>query len=134
MSKNKYTSILNKIAFKPLIMESIFPLLLNRPSILYHIISKDDILKKKLNKLFSDVKKKANNLGDEFTTNLDFYSLIRIMNENLQKWLDELNNKPITYKFLKQINFSFLNYLYTKLNIYNFSIINGLFEDKVVLK
>ena len=58
MRKNKYTSILNKIAFKPLIMESIFPLLLNRLSILYHIISKDDILKKKLNKLFSDVKKR----------------------------------------------------------------------------
>ena len=72
MRKNKYTSILNKIAFKPLIMESIFPLLLNRLSILYHIISKDDILKTKLNKLFSDVKKKANNLGDEFITNLEY--------------------------------------------------------------
>jgi hypothetical protein len=58
MSKNKYTSILNKIAFKPLIMESIFSLLLKRSSILYHIISKDDILKKKLNRLFSDVKKR----------------------------------------------------------------------------
>jgi hypothetical protein len=56
------------------------------------------------------------------------------MNENLQKWLDELNNKPITYKFLKQMNFSFLNYLYTKLNFYNYSIINGLFENKVALK
>jgi hypothetical protein len=73
-------------------------------------------------------------VGDEFTTNLEYYSLIRIMNENLQKWLDELNNKPITYKFLKQMNFSFLNYLYTKLNFYNYSIINGLFENKVALK
>ena len=93
MYSNKYTSILNKIFFKPLIMETIFPLLLNRPYILYNLISKDDILKKKLNKIFSNVKKKSNKLGKEFSNNLERYSLLKDMNDNLQKWLDAVKNK-----------------------------------------
>ena len=135
MNNNKYISILNKIFFKPLIMETLFPLLLNRPCILYNLISKDDILKKKLNKVFSNVKKKSNKLGEEFSNNLERYSLLRNINDNLQKWLDAVNNKPLTYNFLKrELDFSFLNYLYSKLNIYNYNIINGFFDNKKVLK
>ena len=135
MYSNKYTSILNKIFFKPLIMETIFPLLLNRPCILYNLISKDDILKKKLNKIFSNVKKKSNKLGKEFSNNLERYSLLKDMNDNLQKWLDAVKNKKLTYKFLKkELNFSFLKYLYSKLNIYNYNIKNGIFYNKNALK
>jgi hypothetical protein len=116
-------------------METIFPLLLNRPYILYNLISKDDILKKKLNKIFSNVKKKSNKLGKEFSNNLERYSLLKDMNDNLQKWLDAVKNKKLTYKFLKkELNFSFLKYLYSKLNIYNYNIKNGIFYNKNALK
>ncbi len=42
----QYLSILNKISNKPLLIESIFPFLDNRPSILPYLLDKDIYLKK----------------------------------------------------------------------------------------
>ena len=136
MKQNQYISIFNKIKYKPLIMEYIFPLILNRPCILHHLISKDIILKNKLNKIFSNVKKKSNKLGKEFCNNLERYSIIRDINKNLNKWFEEINNKPLIYKFLKkELYFSFLSYLkektkrYNNLYFINYNILKGIIKD-----
>ena len=96
--KNKaYTLILNRIKHKPIIIERIFPFLLNRPCILDNLISKDDILKKKLNQIFSNVKKKSNRLGEEFCKSLKNYSLLKDMKQKLNEYLEKIKNKPLIH-------------------------------------
>ena len=82
------------------------------------IISNDNILKKKLNSLFSNVKRKSNKLGQEFTMSLETYSLIREMLNSLEKLFQEIKTKPITYNFLRNdLNYSYINYLKSQLKI-----------------
>ena len=128
--KNQYISILNKIRYKPYIIETLFPYLLNRPSILDSIISNDNILKKKLNSLFSNVKRKSNKLGQEFTMSLETYSLIREMLNSLEKLFQEIKTKPITYNFLRNdLNYSYINYLKSQLKILFFNFIYRCLDD-----
>ena len=136
MEQNQYISILNKINYKPLIMEYIFPFILDRPCILHHLISKDIIIKNRLNKIFSNVKKKSNKLGKEFCNNLERYSIIGDINKNLNKWFVEIKNKPLIYKFLKkELHFSFLSYLkektkrYNNLYFINYNILKDIIKD-----
>ena len=135
MKNNIYILVLNRIKYKPIIIEGIFPYLLNRPCILDSLISKDDILKKKLNQIFSNIKKKSNKLGEEFCKNLEYYSLLRDMKNKLNEYLGQIKNKPLTYNFLKnELNYSILKYLLFKLTLYNYSIINGFFDNIYILE
>jgi len=136
MKQNQYISILNKINSKPLIMEFIFPFILKRPCILDNLISKDIILKNKLNQIFSNVKKKSNKLGKEFCNNLENYILIRDINKKLNEWYQTIKNKHIVYKYLKnELNFSFLSYLNEKIKKYiylyfiNYDILKGIIKE-----
>lgn len=136
MEQDQYISIFNKINNKPLIMEKIFPFILNRPCILVQIISRDVFLKNKLNQIFSKVKKKKNLLDKEFLNNLELYSLLREMTKKLKEWYEEVKDKHLTKNFLKnEINYSFLKYLVGKLKIYRYSnsILISSFDDINVL-
>ena len=66
MDNKKRLSILNKIKYKPIIIEKLYPLVINRVIILDYLISKDKILKKRLNNIFSHVQKYRNKLGVEY--------------------------------------------------------------------
>ena len=135
MKNNAYILVLNRIKYKPIIIEGIFPFLLNRPYILDNLISKDDILKKKLNQIFSNVKRRSNKLEEEFRKSLEYLLLLRDMKHKINEWFEQIKNKPLTYKFLKnEINNSFLKYLVTKLKIHNYSIINGFFDNDYILE
>ena len=135
MKNNAYILVLNRIKYKPIIIEGIFPFLLNRPYILDNLISKDDILKKKLNQIFSNVKRRSNKLEEEFRKSLEYLLLLRDMKQKINEWFEQIKNKPLTYKFLKnEINNSFLKYLVTKLKIHNYSIINGFFDNDYILE
>lgn len=138
--KNEYISILNKIKFKPILMDKIFPFTLSRPKILESIISKDNILRRKMNSIFSGVKKYSNTLGKDFCRNLKIYSNLRQINveERITYWLNQIKQKNFTYKFLKQeLNFSFIDYILKnlktdfkyKMNIIDDSTFNNLILD-----
>ena len=116
MDIKKRISIINKIKYKPIIIEKIFPLILNRITILDNLISRDPILKNQLNNIFSSVPKYKNNLGIEYNRNLENYSILRNINEKLNEYYISIKSKPITYDFIKsKINFSFMQYLYDSL-------------------
>ena len=65
----KSRTILNKIHNKTLIVETIFPFVLNQPFKLYKLIVSDSSIQSKLNKLFSDIKKGNNQLDKGFIQN-----------------------------------------------------------------
>ena len=126
LNQIKYITILNKIKYKPIIMETLFPLVLGRPCILDNLISKDEFLKNKLNLLFSSVKKKTNTLGKEYCHNLELYSKLREIKKNLEIWFKEINKKPLTYKFLKyELNFSYLKYLNGEIIKHYYNLFNS---------
>ena len=109
-------SILNKLKYKPTIIEKIYPLILNRVIILDYLISKDLILKNQLNNIFSNIPKYKNKLGIEYNKNLDNYSNFRKINEKINEFYNIIKSKPITYDFIKsKINFSYMDYLYNSL-------------------
>ena len=129
MDNTNIITTLNKIRYKPLIMETIFPYILNRPCILVNLISSDSLLKNKLNKIFRTVSKNKNKLDEEFSFNLNRYSFLREINPKLSEWYGELISKPLTYNFLKsKLHFSFIDYLYNSLVNYKFFIDNDLQE------
>jgi len=112
----KRINILNKIKNKPIIIERIFSYTLNRPYILYHLISNDNHLKDKLNNTFTDVNKTKNNLGEEFCQNLTIYSNIKDIINKIEELLKEKENKPFTYTYIKNnLEYSYMNFLYTSL-------------------
>ena len=112
----KRINILNKIKNKPIIIERIFSYTLNRPYILYHLISNDNYLKDKLNNTFTDVNKTKNNLGEEFCQNLNIYSNIKDIITKIEELLKEKENKPFTYTYIKNnLEYSYMNFLYTSL-------------------
>jgi len=112
----KRINILNKIKNKPIIIERIFSYTLNRPYILYHLISNDNHLKDKLNNTFTDVNKTKNNLGEEFCQNLTIYSNIKHIINKIEELLKEKENKPFTYTYIKNnLEYSYINFLYTSL-------------------
>ena len=92
--------ILNKINHKPLIMEHIYSFAKNRPYILLHLISNDDLLKTSLKNTF-DNSLKENNLSREINININDYILYRKINEKLGQCYLELksnileNNKKL---------------------------------------
>ena len=113
MKNQKNISILNKIQFKPTIMETVYPFILKRVTILDSIISNDDLLKNKINNLFANTSKN-NNL--EYCKNFKNYSDIRNIKNKLNEWLNKIKSKPITFGLVKsQLNFSFIKYLYNSL-------------------
>ena len=111
----KSISILNKIHNKPLLMQKIFPYLLNRPTILVHLISDDNKLKSHLNNVFSGVKKKTNNLEKELIDNLKYYSFLREVFYNLYKWYFKINQYIINEKLFDQADLDLETNLYNNL-------------------
>ena len=116
MKSSKSINILNKIQNKPIIIQKIFSFSLNRPLILYYLVSNDNHLKNRLNNLFSDVKKEQNDLGEEFCQNLTTYSYFKDIINIISESLKEKNNKPLTYTYIKnELKYSFINTLNTSL-------------------
>ena len=118
MKENKEIkiSILNKIKNKPLIIEKIFPFTIKRLSILYDLIRIDNILKAKLNNIFSDVPKYKNSLPEEFQNNLILYPNIEKIYNELNKCYNKLKKNSYTYTYIKdKLNFSFIGYIFNQL-------------------
>ena len=106
-------SILNKIKFKPLIIEKIFSYSLNRSYALFNIISNDLILKIKLNSMFSNIKQNKNKLNQEYNNNLLYLLFIKNFKLQLSQWINEIQIKSISYNLIKsEINYSFIQYIY----------------------
>ena len=115
-------SMLNKIKFKPLLVEKIFSYSLNRSYILFNIISNDLILKKKLNTIFSNVKQNKNALNDEYNNNLLYLLFIKNFKLQLSQWINEIQIKSISYNVIKsKFNYSFIQYIYDLTIKYNIS-------------
>lgn len=134
MSKNLKLSTLNKINNKSLIIEKICPFILKRPFILYNLISIDNILKAKLNNIFSGVKINKNKLSEEFKNNLIFYSTLKDIHDELKNCYNKLNNNQCTYNFIKnELHFSFIQYLnnfiQNKFNNINIESLKGFIFD-----
>ena len=109
MKSLKQISILNKIQSKQIIIEAIYPFILKRVTILYTIISSDDLLKKKLNNLFL-------NVSIDYSNNYKNLSGIKELKNKLNESLINIKTKPITYGFIKsQLDFSFIKYLHKSL-------------------
>ena len=102
-SKNdKRIFILNKIKYKPIILEKIFSFSLNRPYILLNMISNDKILKEAMKKVFYNTKVK-NQLSNELNNNLYNYIKYRKYYEKLIEKCDNivLNKNNDTYKIIE---------------------------------
>ena len=116
MIEEKRTTILHKIKNKPLIIGQIFSFCLNRPNIFYNLLLTDTLLKQKLNIIFSTIQIQNNKLDESFNNNLIIYFSLQEINDNIKKWFDEIKNKSLNYNFLEKVlNFSYINYLHTKL-------------------
>ena len=98
--------ILNKIKYKPIILEKIFSFSLNRPYILLDMISNNKILKKSMKKVFDNTKVN-NDLSEEFNNSLNNYIKYRKGYEKLVKKCDEiiLNNFNDKYKSIEKPEF-----------------------------
>ena len=102
-SKNdKRIFILNKIKYKPIILENFFSFSLNRPYILLNMISNDKILKEAMKKVFDNTKVK-NQLSNELNNNLYNYIKYRKYYEKLIEKCDNivLNKNNDTYKIIE---------------------------------
>ena len=102
-SKNdKRIFILNKIKYKPIILDNIFSFSLNRPYILLNMISNDKILKEAMKKVFDNTKVK-NQLSNELNNNLYNYIKYRKYYEKLIEKCDNivLNKNNDTYKIIE---------------------------------
>jgi len=119
MDYPKSRTILNKIHNKTLIVETIFPFVLNQPFKLYKLIISDSSIQTKLNKLFSEIKKSNNQLDKGFIQNLNTISYIKDIINKLNKIKYDLKSDTLNYKFVKnKLNYSYIKFLY-----------NSLFED-----
>lgn len=98
--------ILNKIKYKPIILEKIFSFSLNRPYILLDMISNNKILKKSMKKVFDNTKVN-NDLSEEFNNSLNNYIKYRKGYEKLVKKCDEiiLNKNNDKYKSIEKPEF-----------------------------
>jgi len=125
----KSRTILNKIHNKTLIVETIFPFVLNQPFKLYKLIVSDSSIKAKLNKLFSDIKKSNNQLDKAFIQNLKTISYIKDIINKLNKINYDLkSDDTLNYKFVKsKLNYSYINFLYNKkVNFLNNQILKNI--------
>ena len=139
--EESYISLLQKINSKPIIMERIFSYSISRPNILSILISKDKELVKKLNEIFSKVSKYNSDLGKEFIDNLNKYSKLREMTNNLDEIYQNIKDKNnVTYSALKNIyKFSFISYvldqakkqLHYNLRIIDETMLKGLIFDYI---
>ena len=112
----KSRTILNKIHNKTLIVETIFPFVLNQPFKLYKLIVSDSSIQTKLNKLFSDIKKDNNQLDKGFIQNLNTISYIKDIINKLNKINYDLKSDSLNYKFVKsKLNYSYIKFLYNSL-------------------
>ena len=102
MEKKNKISLLNKIKNKPLIINKIYTYSLNRPYILFHLISNELLLKKRLNNIFSKVSKTKNKLEKEFNNNLIFYSLIPKIFDELSKIYNKKKSNYFSYDSIKK--------------------------------
>ena len=111
--KKNQISILNKIKFKPLLVEKIFSYSLNRPYPLFYIISNDLILKNRLNSIFKNIKQNKNKLNNEYNTNLFNLLLIKEILLQLIQWLNEKKIQSISYNLIKyELKYSYIQYIY----------------------
>ena len=111
--KQKKISILNKVKFKPLLIEKIFSYSLNRSYAFFSVISNDLILKNKLNTLFSNIKQNKNKLSQEYNNNLLSLLLIKEIKSKLTQLLREKQIKNITYNLIKsELNYSYIQYIH----------------------
>jgi hypothetical protein len=139
VADESYISLLQKINSKPIIMERIFSYTISRPNILLILISKDKELVKKLNEIFSKVSKYNSGLDKEFIDNLNKYSKLREMNNNLIEIYQNIkNNINNTYNALKNTyKFSYISYFLKQakkklkyyLQIIDETMIKGLIFD-----
>ena len=139
VADESYISLLQKINSKPIIMERIFSYTISRPNILLILISKDKELVKKLNEIFSKVSKYNSDLDKEFIDNLNKYSKLREMNNNLIEIYQNIkNNINNTYNALKNTyKFSYISYtleqakkyFFYNLQIIDETMIKGLIFD-----
>ena len=129
-----YISLLNKVNNKPLLMQKIFPYVLNRPTILIHIISNDNKLKSKLNNIFSTIKKKKNELEKELINNLLFYSNLRDILWKLNKFYYKINESIIKEKLFNKSDFDIEMNLYNNLIEYVQNTKYSKILDSIVLK
>ena len=99
--ENNNPCLLNKINHKPIIMETIYSLSLNRPYMLFYLISNDIQLKSCLKNIF-DNSKKVNSLSKELNQNIEYYIIFRKLKERIEMKFSELKSK--ISKFNEKIN------------------------------
>ena len=75
---NSKITILNKIKFKPLLMDTIFSFAENRPFIFPYMIDIDPILKKSLRLSIESINKK-NNLSNDLNDNISTFISFRLL-------------------------------------------------------
>jgi len=91
-NQDTYNCLLRKITHKPIIMSSIYSFVQNRPYILYHLISKDLLLKSSLKAIFANAQK-DNDFSKELNENINHYKLYRELKDKLTRDLEELKPK-----------------------------------------
>ena len=91
-NQDTYNCLLRKIRHKPIIMSSIYSFVQNRPYILYHLISKDLLLKSSLKAIFANAQK-DNDFSKELNENINHYKLYRELKDKLTRDLEELKPK-----------------------------------------
>ena len=91
-NQDTYNCLLRKIRHKPIIMSSIYSFVQSRPYILYHLISKDLLLKSSLKSTFVNAKK-DNDFSKELNENINHYKLYRGLKDKLTIDLEELKQK-----------------------------------------
>ena len=136
MEKKNKISLLNKIKNKPLIINKIYTYSLSRAYILFHIISNELLLKKRLNNIFSKVSKTKNKLEKEFNNNLIFYSLIPKIFDELSKIYNKKKSNYFSYDSIKKdLHFSVIQYLFDYLVKYiNSQKIDCNYSNKEIVK
>jgi hypothetical protein len=94
---NSKITILNKIKFKPLLMDTIFSFAENRPFIFPYMIDIDPILKKSLKLSIEPINKK-NNLSNDLNDNISTFISFRLLYEKAKETLLE----QIKSNFIKE--------------------------------
>ena len=128
-----YSSLLNLIKSKPLIIERIFSYSFSRPNILMILISKDKQLIDKLNEIFSKVSKYSSKLDEEFINNLKKYSKIREMINLLEEEYKKMPKNNIPYTDLKnKYQYSFINHLLNRIEkcLWRYNL--NIFDDETI--
>lgn len=91
---NSKITILNKIKFKPMLMDKIFTFAENRPFIFPYLIDIDPILKKSLKLSIEPINKK-NNFSNDLNVNISKFISFRLLYEKVKETVQQINSNFI---------------------------------------